>query len=111
MVHTPRRTAKHGVSKGMAFADGHGREVDAVGHVADRINVGHRGLAEIIHRNGALPVQRNAQRFQAQSRGVGHTAQCAQHAVRGQDVAVVQLHLQRTLRAGNGLHFAAKTEL
>ena len=38
--------AEHGVGEGVAFADRDRRERDAVGDVADRIDVRHRGLRE-----------------------------------------------------------------
>ena len=64
VVDLRRLAAEHGVGEGMAFADRNRRQSDAVGDVADRIDVRHRRLREFVDRDRAFLVELDAGGFE-----------------------------------------------
>ena len=54
MIDLNRALAEHRVGKGVAFADRDRRQVDAVGDVADRVDVRHRGARKTVDRDAAI---------------------------------------------------------
>ncbi len=46
VVDGDQLAAEHGIGEGVALADGDGREVDAVGHVADGVDVRRASMRE-----------------------------------------------------------------
>ena len=65
----------------MALADGNGRQLDAVGDVADGMDVGHIRRAVGIDLDGAAVVQRHARRLQPQAFDIGPAADRPQEHV------------------------------
>ena len=57
MIYRPRLAAEYAVGKGMAFADRHRGQLDAVGDVADRPDVVDIGAAVGADRNRMIVVQ------------------------------------------------------
>ena len=54
VIDLDRALAEHGVGEGMALADRHRRQVDAMGDVADRIDVVDRGLRPAVDGDAAI---------------------------------------------------------
>ena len=89
MVHRTGRATKNRVGKGVAFANGHGRQVHPIGHIPHGVNTRHRCLAIAVNWNSALRVQCDADGLQPQTRGVGFAPQRPQHTVGVELQAVV----------------------
>ena len=95
----PRRTpTEFGVGEGAALGDGHRRQVDAVGHVANGPYAGRRGAAVGIDDHRALVVQRRADRVETQAGGIRMPAGRVEHGGGGERRAVGAL--QRETCAG-----------
>ena len=79
VVHSPGTVAIGAVGEGAALIDGYGGEVDAVGHIAHRKDVGHiRGLIRV---HGNTPVDHlHTGRLKVQSFQEGPAARGQQHA-------------------------------
>ena len=63
VIDLDRLVAEYGVGESMPLADRDRRKRDAVGDVADRIDVRHIGLREFVDRDRALVVQLDAGGF------------------------------------------------
>ena len=87
------------VRKGMTFANRHRRELDAAGHVADRVDVRHRTAAVFVDDDGAFCVELDACGFEPEARTVRQPAQCAQHRFGFEHAAVVERCCKRGVTA------------
>ena len=81
VVDRRRLAAEHRIGEGVALADGDRREVDAVGHVADRVDVGDGGLRIGVDGDAAVFGELHAGRFQAETHDVRLAAGREHHHV------------------------------
>ena len=72
--HLPRAAAKQAVGKGMPLGDGHRRQGDAVGHVANGIDGVNGCPRNLIDDDLAAPAQFDACRLKPQPGGVRRPA-------------------------------------
>ena len=82
MVGLARLAAEHGVGEAVPLHDRHRRQVDAVGDVAHRLDVGHRGLRD--HSSTAMAPALSSctpDLLQAEAVGVGRAAGGVHHAI------------------------------
>ena len=83
MVHLARFAAPDRVGQSPAFIDGHGGEIDPIGHVSHGVDVGHVGALFGIH-GDAMALDRHTGCFQIQALKERSPAGGQQHAVAGQ---------------------------
>ena len=90
-MHVTRRDAtEHQVGIGLAFADRRRRELHAVGHIADGMDVRHACAAVDVDAHGAAGIERDTGGLEAQATGVGAAPESAQHGVGKRACAVVE---------------------
>ena len=91
VVDRDRLAAEYGVGEGVPLADRHRSEVDPVGDVADRVDVRHAGLRELVDRDAAVPRERDAGRLEPEARDVRPPSGGEHHAVDREGLVVGQL--------------------
>ena len=92
MIDLHGALAEHGVGKGVALADRDGGQVDAVGDVADGVDVRHACLGPIVDRDAAvLRIDGDARVLQAEIGNVGVAADREHHEFGGDAGAVGQM--------------------
>ena len=83
MVDFHRPLAEHGVGESVALADRDRRQVDAMGDVADGVDMRHRGLGPAVGGNPAvLRIDGDARLLQPEIGDVGVAADREHHLVR-----------------------------
>ena len=120
VVHLAGLVAVHRVGKGPALINGNRREVDAVGHVSDGIDVGDGGALVGIHADaitlhgdaGGLQVQPLQERPPARGQQHPPAAEAGGFAIRWMGWHRLGLHLERpgAARDGDGAHLAAQVD-
>ena len=100
MVHGHRiALAEHGIRKGLAFANGDRRQLNAIGYVAHGIDVIDIGLAEAIDLDFARLAKLDARIFQAEPLDVRYAADREHHEIGLLLVAIRQFDEIATLVA------------
>ena len=115
VVHLAGFVAVHRVGKGPTFINGNRREVDAVGHVSDGIDVGDVGALIRIHAD-AVTIDGDAGGFQIEPLEERPAARGQQHAPADEAVGFTseRLGLHRegsgAARDASGAHLAAQID-
>lgn len=81
-------------------------EVDAVGHIADSVDVGNRSARPFVDDDGALVVHLHASVLQAQASGMRYAARGVQHHL---DIKQVTMSSIANLRTRNERHTSPVT--
>ena len=103
MIDARWASTEHTVCKRVALADRDRCEIDPMGHVADRIDVRHVGLRELVDGNAAIHwIERNARFLQSQTLDVGMTPDGEHHLIRRH---------ARSVRQMRGEHIAVAIDL
>ena len=81
MIDAGRPAAEYGIGEGMALADRDRGQVDPVGDIADRVDVGHARARIVVDHDGAARRDRDPGRLEAEASDVGRTPEREHHLV------------------------------
>ena len=92
VVDLNRALAEHRIRERMTLADRDRRQVDAMGDVADRVDVRHRGAREVVDRDAAIArIDGDAGRFQSEIGDVRMPSDREHHLIGGNARTVGQM--------------------
>jgi hypothetical protein len=95
----------------MPFPDGHGRQVDAVGDIADGIDGVDVGAAKVIHHDGSIGGGCHPGRLQPQPGGVWLAAGAQDDSVHFQHLTIAGADLQPACGLVDAAHFVSVAQL
>ena len=98
VVEAHRLAVKFGGDKGCGLADRHGRQVDAVGHIAHGPDIGDIGSGIVIDLHGAGGVQRHPGRVQTQAAHIGRAPGSEHHLIGLEGRVIAQVVDQARVR-------------
>ena len=81
MVDDRLLAAEHGIREGVALADRDGGQVDAVGHVADRVDRVDVGARMLVDDDRAIVAQADARRLEPEAGRIGRATGRDQHLI------------------------------
>ena len=103
MVHLPLTRPEDAVGEGTTFINGHRREVDPIGDIADGMDVGNRGAGVGIDPDATV-LDRHAGSIQPKIRKPGATPGGHQHTAASQRLTIAQPRRQRPGLSLHGHH-------